>query len=75
MDETLDAKGLLCPLPVLRAKKCLKTLPLGGILRIEATDPGALTDFPKFCEQTGYELVEASQGDGGVLVFRIRRTT
>jgi tRNA 2-thiouridine synthesizing protein A len=67
-----DATGLLCPLPVLRANRKLRELPVGGLLTVRATDPAAEKDFPAFCNQTGHELVSASR-DGEVLVFVIRK--
>jgi tRNA 2-thiouridine synthesizing protein A len=72
-DQVLDAKGLNCPLPILRAKKALKELPTGGTLEILATDPGAVKDFEAFCRSTGNELVESSQ-DGDVYMFVIKHT-
>ena len=63
-DVTLDAKGLNCPLPILRAKKALKDLPTGGTLEIQATDPGAVKDFEAFCKQTGNELMSSTEEDG-----------
>ena len=60
----LDAKGLLCPLPVLKARKALKVL---------ATDPGAVKDFVAFCQTTGHELVESTE-DSAVFRFVIRKT-
>jgi tRNA 2-thiouridine synthesizing protein A len=72
-DQTLDAKGLNCPLPILRAKKALKDVPTGGTLEIQATDPGAVKDFEAFCRTTGNELVEHHQ-DGNVYVFTIKHT-
>ena len=69
----LDAQGLLCPLPVLRARKAMKEVPAGGLLRVLATDPGASKDFAHFCEATGYELVESAEA-AGVLSFLIRKT-
>ena len=72
-DHTLDAKGLNCPLPILKAKKALKEVPAGGTLEILATDPGSVADFQAFCRQTGNELVEHSE-DGGVYRFLIKRT-
>lgn len=63
-DVTLDAKGLNCPLPILKARKSLKEVPDGGTLEILATDPGAVADFQAFCRQTGNELVEHSEDDG-----------
>jgi tRNA 2-thiouridine synthesizing protein A len=72
-DAVLDAKGLSCPLPILKAKKALKALPTGGTLEISATDPGAVKDFEAFCRTTGNELVE-QHNDGKVFVFTIRHT-
>lgn len=67
-DQTLDAKGLNCPLPILRAKKALATLPPGGTLEVLATDPGAVKDFEAFCRTTGHGLVESST-EGNVYRF------
>lgn len=76
-DKTLDAKGLNCPLPILRAKKALKDMSLGQVLAIEATDPGSAKDFESFCSQTGNELVKASEtkaADGKtVYCYEIRK--
>ena len=72
-DQTLDAKGLNCPLPILKAKKALTALPPGGTLEVLATDPGAVKDFAAFSRTTGHELVEQSQ-DGDVYRFVLRRT-
>ncbi|PWC35788.1 sulfurtransferase TusA family protein [Azospirillum sp. TSO35-2] len=71
-DHPLDTKGLQCPLPVLRARKALKALAVGDTLTIEATDPGALKDFPAFCEATGNRLLSSEEADG-VLRFVIER--
>ena len=60
-DQELDARGLNCPLPILRAKKALKDLSVGQGLRILATDPGSVKDFEAFAEQTGNELLESSE--------------
>jgi tRNA 2-thiouridine synthesizing protein A len=72
-DATLDATGLLCPLPVLKARRALKAVPAGGVLEILATDPGAIKDFAHFCQTTGCELVEASEQPGGILRFLLRK--
>jgi tRNA 2-thiouridine synthesizing protein A len=72
-DHTLDAKGLNCPLPILKARKALKEVPAGGTLEILATDPGAVADFEAFCRQTGNELVEHSENDS-IYRFLIRHT-
>ncbi|MGO9392379.1 sulfurtransferase TusA family protein [Rhodoblastus sp.] len=63
-DKTLDAKGLNCPLPILRAKKTLKEVPAGGTLEVLATDPGSVADFAAFCRTTGNELIESTSSDG-----------
>ena len=68
----LDAKGLNCPLPILKAKKALQGVPAGGLLEILATDPGAVKDFEAFCRATGNELVTSSQ-EGNVFKFVIKR--
>ncbi len=70
--HVLDAKGLNCPLPILKAKKALNDVPAGENLEILATDPGAVADFEAFCRQTGNELVESSN-DGDVYRFLIKR--
>ncbi len=72
-DKTLDAKGLNCPLPILRAKKTLKEVPAGGTLEVLATDPGSVADFAAFCKTTGNELVESAAQDG-IYRFLIRHT-
>ena len=71
-DQVLDAKGLNCPLPILKTKKALKDLAVGGTLEVLATDPGSVADFAAFCRTTGNEMVEQSQ-DGSVYRFLIRR--
>ncbi len=70
-DQVLDAKGLNCPLPILKAKKALKAVPAGGTLEVLATDPGSAADFEAFCRTTGNELLE-SGNDGGVYRFLIK---
>ncbi len=71
-DHTLDAKGLNCPLPILKARKALKEVPADGTLEILATDPGSVADFEAFCRQTGTELLEHSE-DGGTYRFLIKK--
>ena len=68
----LDVKGLNCPLPILKARKALKDVPMGGLLEIHATDPGAVADFRAFCQQTKNELVTSAQ-EGNVFKFVIKR--
>jgi len=72
-DQLLDAKGLNCPLPILKAKKALKDMPAGNTLEILATDPGSVADFQAFCRTTGNELVEHSEA-GGVYRFILKKT-
>lgn len=71
-DQVLDAQGLNCPLPILKAKKALTGMPAGGTLEVLATDPGSIKDFEAFCRTTGTELVERSD-DGKVFRFILRR--
>ena len=63
-EHTLDAKGLKCPLPVLKAAKLMKGLAPGDTLAVEATDPSAPEDFRNYAETSGNELSELSEGDG-----------
>lgn len=70
-DKTVDARGLNCPMPILRTKKALKEVPVGGTIEVLATDPGSVSDFEAFARQTGDELVSAEQtGDGFRYVIR-----
>ncbi len=71
-DAELDARQLVCPLPILRTKKSLSQLSSGQVLRIVATDKDAPKDFEVFCRQTGNELL-ASEATDGEYVFLIRR--
>lgn len=71
-DQVLDAKGLNCPLPILKAKKALKSLEAGNTLEILSTDAGSVADFAAFCRTTGNELVEQSESDG-VWTYLIRK--
>jgi len=72
-DQILDAKGMNCPLPILKARKALKEVPAGGTLEILSTDPGSVADFAAFCRQTGNELLEESVDDS-VYRFLIKHT-
>ena len=71
-DQELDASGLNCPLPILRAKKALGGLEAGQVLHIIATDPGSVKDFEAFANQTGNELMESSE-NGGKFEFLIKK--
>jgi len=72
LDRQLDATGLKCPLPVLKAKRALKGLGDGDTLTVRATDPGAIADFRNFCDATGDALVATDEHEG-VLTFVIRK--
>lgn len=72
-DLLLDVQGLNCPLPILKTKKSMKDVPLGGTIEVLATDPAADADFQAFCRTTGHELLEATQ-DGDVYRFVLKRT-
>lgn len=71
-DQELDASGLNCPLPILRAKKAIAGLESGQVLRIIATDPGSVKDFEAFAKQTGNELLESGE-EGGKFVFLLKK--
>jgi len=71
-NQELDARGLNCPLPILRAKKSISQLASGEVLRIVATDPGSVKDFESFCSQTGHELLDSTEADG-TFVFAIKK--
>ncbi len=71
-DQTLNAEGLNCPLPILRAKKTLKGMSSGQVLEITATDPGSVADMEAFCNQTGNELLSSSS-EGDVYRYEIRK--
>lgn len=71
-DRDLDVKGLNCPLPILRTKKTLSEMDSGQVLRVLATDPGSLKDFPAFAKQTGNELVEQRE-ENRVFEFYLKR--
>lgn len=68
----LDARGLNCPLPILKTKKALAEMASGQVLRVQATDPGSVRDFQAFAKQTGNDLVGQSQ-NGTVFTFFMKR--
>lgn len=72
-DTVLDAQGLSCPLPVLRARKAMRGLMPGAVLRLIATDSGAIRDVAAMCEATGDRLIESEEADGA-FTFRIEKT-
>jgi tRNA 2-thiouridine synthesizing protein A len=71
-DQELDATGLNCPLPILRAKKTLAGMDSGQVLKIIATDPGSVKDFEAFAKQTGNELLESKE-EGGKFYFQMKK--
>ena len=72
INANVDARGLNCPMPIVRTAQAVKTLPSGAIVEVLATDPGSQKDFTAWCRSTGNELVEQSS-DGAVYRFVIRR--
>ncbi|MDP1716774.1 MAG: sulfurtransferase TusA family protein [Burkholderiales bacterium] len=72
-DKELDARGLNCPLPILRAKKALTDMTSGQVLKILATDPGSVKDFQAFCKQTGNELLSSDTAEKEFIFFMKRK--
>ena len=68
-DKELDARGLNCPLPILRAKKALNDMQSGQVLKIVATDPGSVKDFETFSRQTGHALLSRAEANGEFTFF------
>ncbi len=71
-DQTLNAEGLNCPLPIIKAKKALKGMQAGQVLEVRSTDPGSIADFAAFCTQTGNELL-SSNTEGNIYLFDIKK--
>ena len=69
MDEELDACGLTCPLPLLKAKQVLNGMETGKVLKVSCTDSGSVRDFQVFCEQSGNQLLESRRQDGKYLYW------
>ena len=74
MDDThrVDARGLRCPLPVLRLRREAEAVAPGGVVELLATDPAARTDVPAFCTQKGWALESMTDEPGGVTLYRVR---
>lgn len=72
-DDDYDASGLICPMPVLKARKRLLALAPGQVLRLTATDPVAVIDIPHFCTESGYELLEMQEQPGAQIYFIRKR--
>lgn len=75
-DKELDARGLMCPLPILRCKKALADIEGGQVLKVIATDPGSVKDFQAFCKQTGHEMAAFEEQEAvpkKEFIFHIRK--
>ena len=72
-DKTLDARGLQCPMPVVKTTQEIKTMEVGQVLEVLATDPGSMADLQAWCKSTGNELIKMERSDG-LFQFFIRRT-
>jgi TusA-related sulfurtransferase len=70
--QLVDTRGMLCPMPIVLANKTMKALEVGEVMKVLATDKGAIKDFPAWADDTGNELVSSGEEDG-VLVFLIRK--
>ena len=71
-EDHLDATGLLCPLPVLKAAKRMRALPTGGVLVLQTDDPAAIVDVPHYCAESGAALLGQEQ-DGAVTTWRLKK--
>lgn len=72
-DKELDARGVNCPLPILRTKKALSDMGSGQVLKVIASDPGSVSDFRAFAKQTGNQLLTDSESGGGFIFFLRKR--
>lgn len=73
VDLELDLKGLLCPLPMVKVSQNINNVPVDGVIRAVATDPGAMADIPAWAASTGHEVLSAGK-EGDVFVFLVKRT-
>lgn len=71
-DKELDARGLSCPLPIVKTKKSLNDMTTGQVLKVVSTDPGSVKDMQAFANQTGNPLLETAD-EGGAFVFYVRK--
>jgi tRNA 2-thiouridine synthesizing protein A len=69
----IDARGLSCPLPILRTRRALRDVPAGTVFEVLSTDPGSVRDFQAFCRQTDNPLLDWREDDDGVFHYRIRK--
>lgn len=72
-DQVLDAKGLSCPLPIIKTKKAIESLGKNQVLRVEATDPGSKNDMASWAKRTGNEILGMEEGSG-VFTYYIKKT-
>jgi len=73
VDMELDLKGLLCPLPMVKVSQNINNVPVDGVIRAVATDPGAMADIPAWAASTGHEVLSAGK-EGDLFVFLVKRT-
>jgi tRNA 2-thiouridine synthesizing protein A len=73
VDQTLDAKGMSCPLPILKTKKAIETLAKDQVLKVETTDPGSKNDMASWAKRTGNEILKTEDG-AGTFTFFIKKT-
>lgn len=73
IDQTLDCKGLSCPMPMMKLAKTMKGLKQGEVLEMLGTDPGTKSDLPKWCEKSGNEMLAEESLDGGVFRYLIKK--
>ncbi|MEM1517393.1 MAG: sulfurtransferase TusA family protein [Thermofilum sp.] len=73
VDRVLDTSGLSCPMPVVKTAKEISQVPVGGILKVIATDPGSLSDIPAWAKSQGHEVVKVEK-ESGRFVFYVKRT-
>ena len=71
--ETIDCKGLSCPMPMMKLAKAMKGLNSNDVLEMLGTDPGTKSDLPRWCEKGGHTVLEATELDGGVFKFVIQK--
>ena len=72
VNETIDCKGLSCPMPILKLAKTMKKMPSGNVLELIGTDPGSKDDIPKWCTKTGNEFLDMTE-DNGIFTYHIRK--
>ena len=72
-EKIIDAKGLLCPLPVLKLRKHLKSMEFGDIVLINSDDPAAAIDIPHFCNESGHTLISKEPGESGSTRYKVKK--